>query len=221
MTPTHPCPPWNQDQAVDSDQLEANGAAVVAGILAQARLRNPPSIAVIQQCHVDLLENTFVPHEEYRGGFRGDVERPCLQDYEVAVWTESGPLRGVNAADVAAQLRDFQAELARRCSVLDEELKLKPVLSASDEIAILQLAAWAHGEWIRIHPFANGNGRTARLWVAWVCGRYDLELFLSVRPRPRHPDFGVAAGASMVGDHSAMLSVFLDMLIWKRFGMVS
>lgn len=26
--------------------------------------------------------------------------------------------------------------------------------------AIVRLCACAHGEWIRIHPFANGNGRT-------------------------------------------------------------
>jgi hypothetical protein len=29
----------------------------------------------------------------------------------------------------------------------------------------LLLAAILHGEWVRIHPFANGNGRTARLWA--------------------------------------------------------
>jgi Fic/DOC family protein len=43
--------------------------------------------------------------------------------------------------------------------------------------AVLLLAANLHGEWVRIHPFANGNGRIARLWVIWVAARYGLPPF--------------------------------------------
>lgn len=28
---------------------------------------------------------------------------------------------------------------------------------------VLELAAWTHAEFVRIHPFADGNGRTSRL----------------------------------------------------------
>ena len=28
---------------------------------------------------------------------------------------------------------------------------------------VMELAAWTHAEFVRIHPFADGNGRTSRL----------------------------------------------------------
>jgi fido (protein-threonine AMPylation protein) len=31
--------------------------------------------------------------------------------------------------------------------------------------AILDLATWAHPEWVRMHPFGNGNSRTAPIWA--------------------------------------------------------
>ena len=50
--------------------------------------------------------------------------------------------------------------------------------------AVLDLCAWAHAEWVRIHPFANGNGRAARLWANFIAVRYGLPPFVRLRPRP-------------------------------------
>lgn len=36
-------------------------------------------------------------------------------------------------------------------------------LSAKSGIDPIELAAWAHAEFVKIHPFVDGNGRTARL----------------------------------------------------------
>jgi len=65
--------------------------------------------------------------------------------------------------------------------------------------AILELAAWAHAEWVRIHPFANGNGRTARLWANSIMLRYSLPPVVRLRPRP-NGGYGDAAGRSMKGE---------------------
>jgi Fic family protein len=78
--------------------------------------------------------------------------------------------------------------------------------------AVVQLAGLAHGEWVRIHPFANGNGRTARLWVAWVAARYGLPLFLRLKPRPAATQYAVAASACMRGDHTLMQLYLADQL---------
>jgi Fic/DOC family len=49
---------------------------------------------------------------------------------------------------------------------------------------IIEVAARAHNEWVHIHPFANGNGRTARSWANFVFARYTLRPPFRVRPRP-------------------------------------
>jgi Fic family protein len=77
---------------------------------------------------------------------------------------------------------------------------------------LIRLCALAHGEWVRIHPFANGNGRTARPWANWCGLRYELPPFIRLRPRPNHQRYAYAAAQSMRGNHDDMAPVFLDML---------
>jgi len=77
----------------------------------------------------------------------------------------------------------------------------------------MALAANAHGEWIYIHPFANGNGRTARLWILWITLRYGLPPFMRLKPRPDTLFYAAATQASMRSrDHSQMIIVLNDML---------
>ena len=59
------------------------------------------------------------------------------------------------------------------------------------------VTAAIHGEWVRIHPFANGNARTARVWAAWIALRYGLPVFVTVKPRPNDAAYAQAAFASM------------------------
>ena len=47
------------------------------------------------------------------------------------------------------QVKNFYAELAWKCR------ELNPI----------ELAAWTHAEFVRIHPFPDGNGRTSRLMM--------------------------------------------------------
>ena len=78
--------------------------------------------------------------------------------------------------------------------------------------SVFTLLAYTHGEWVRIHPFANGNGRTARLWANWCALRYNLPAFVRLKPRPAGNLYANAAAASMSGDHQSMIAVFAEML---------
>jgi Fic family protein len=78
--------------------------------------------------------------------------------------------------------------------------------------SVLALCALAHGEWVRIHPFANGNGRTARLWANWCALRYGLPPFVRLKPRPQGEGYASAAARSMRGDHRQTVIVFADLL---------
>ena len=82
----------------------------------------------------------------------------------------------------------------------------------SDHLAaVIELCAWVHAEWVRIHPFANGNGRTARLWVNCLAMRYGLPAFMPLRPRPGD-DYDAASERAMLGDWEPTIACFHRLL---------
>ena len=100
---------------------------------------------------------------------------------------EVGGHRGTPPDRVAAELAAFDRTLAERLEELDRTIRrehLDADLTADTVNAVIILCAWAHGEWVRIHPFPNGNGRTARILVNSLAVRYGLPAFMRIRPRP-------------------------------------
>jgi fido (protein-threonine AMPylation protein) len=97
---------------------------------------------------------------------------------------------------------------------LDRALPIGKELNVDEHDAVIDLCAWAHAEWVRIHPFANGNGRTARLWANFVAMRYGLPPFVRLRPRP-DDGYGEAGIKAIRGEWQATAMAFRRML--KRF----
>lgn len=135
----------------------------------------------------------------------------CLQHLEVVVDGDD-PVEGLPAAQVLGAVDSFIEEFRERVRAIDgmwETLKHTKTPFMVDQI--VKMAAWAHGEWVRIHQFANANGRTSRLWINCVLIRYGFAP-IEVRPRPDNP-YGIAAECSMrYRDHSVTESVLWDML---------
>ena len=77
--------------------------------------------------------------------------------------------------------------------------------------AIVDLCAWVHAEWVRIHPFANGNGRTARLWANSLAMRYGLPPFVRLRSRP-NAGYADAGAKAMQGEWKPTAAVFHRLL---------
>ena len=76
--------------------------------------------------------------------------------------------------------------------------------------AIDQIAARFHHRLVSIHPFPNGNGRTARFLVNSIAVRYGLPAFMRLRPRPGRA-YELVAERAMAGDWQAAVAVF-DMM---------
>ena len=169
-----------------------------------------PSLDLVLEWHRRTYDGVSVPDPDYVGAFRdSDPARPCLVDYEVGV----GPAQGVLARDVPAATDAFIRALAQVVSNLDAVTRPGQTPSDPGVVgAIVRLCAYAHGEWIRIHPFANGNGRTARVWANWLAVRYGLPAFVRIKPRPADAMFVGAAAMSMRGDHRATEILFVSML---------
>jgi len=88
------------------------------------------------------------------------------------VWV--GGHEGAPPERVASELAAFEQTLQRAVAALDARYPRAEALDTDGLAAVIDLCAWAHAEWVRIHPFANGNGRTARIWANALLMRYGL-----------------------------------------------
>src|SRR5436305_3306747 len=150
------------------------------------------------------MEGLGTPSLRFVGAFRGE---PGLEHVQVRV----GSNYGVNSINVAGELRRFEEKLQALVAELDALLPIGQELDSDYLAAIVDLCAWAHAEWVRIHPFANGNGRTARLWANSLAMRYGLPPFVRLRPRPG-AGYGQAGAQAMQGDWEPTAAVFRHLL---------
>lgn len=122
-----------------------------------------------------------------------------------------GSYPGVPAAEVDAETVRFETTLQQLIDHLDKTIPNHSALNPDQLSAVMETCAWAHAEWIRIHPFVNGNGRIARLWANAIAMRYRLPPFVRLRPRPNH-DYEAAAREAMHGSHQPTSVAFRKML---------
>ena len=214
-----PGPAWSEDAPQDTGLIASNCGALLTELLAEASQRALPTAETVKAWHAQLYAGCSVPAPAYVGNFRGDAVDPSLVGYEVGV----GPLRadgypegvGVWSDQVQTQSALFFAALHQALEELDTRFAPGVRLTSETDLReVAGLAAVVHGEWVRIHPFVNGNGRTARVWTAFVAYRYGLPAFVQLRPRPAGVLYTRAAMNSMgrppdfVGDHNETIAVF-------------
>lgn len=202
--------PWNEDSPAGLPVLAENLRRLLRRLVAEAPLRRPPSVAMAQEWHRQIYQGVLLPVPYYAGEVRNSDPRfPELYGYEVEV----GARRGVPSASVPEELDRFERAMLSATGGLDLAVPLRTPPAATGELhSVLTLCAHAHGEWVRIHPFANGNGRTARIWANWCALRYRLPPFVRLRPRPAADRYALASADSMRGDHRAMVSVMAMLL---------
>lgn len=126
-----------------------------------------------------------------------------LQEMGVHIGSHEGTKAVLVVGEVDAFVKRLQAISAQRDKLFpsDEELDRDRLA------AVIELAAWTHSEWVRIHPFRNGNGRTARTLTNAIPMRYGLPPVLGLRPRPSSP-YGQAGAEGMEG-HARPMEVLL------------
>jgi hypothetical protein len=193
-------PSWDED----SPQVRQNLAQVLSEIVSAAQQREYPTIASARHWHSLAMKDLTLPDPRFVGAFRGE---PGLEHVEVQV----GAQFGVDAAHVALELGRFESKLHALIAELDSILPAGREPNADQLAAIVDLCAWVHSEWVRIHPFANGNGRTARLWANCLAMRYGVPPFIRLRPRP-NSGYAAAGAKAMQGDWKPTAAVLRRML---------
>ena len=193
-------PDWD----ADSPELIRNIVQLLESIERDALQRNPSTVEAARRWQSEIMQGLEADDPKYVGAFRGEAG---LEDVQVHVdW-----IFGVAAHDVADALSVFEQRLQLVVSRLDSLIAPGTEPDIDQANVIIDLCAWAHAEWVRIHPFANGNGRTARLWANSLALRYGLPPFLNVRPRPGS-EYEIACAKAMQGDWESTVDVFHQLL---------
>ena len=193
-------PSWDED----SPQLKVNLTQILEEIAAAANQRIKPTVETARHWQAIAMRNLEVREARFVGAFRGETG---LENVNVRIGTNYG----VDPADVGEALKQFEAKLQMLVAELDAVLPSGQKLNSDELAAIIDLCAWAHSEWVRIHPCANGNGRTARLWANSLAMRYGLPPFIRLRPRP-NASYGQAGAKAMQGDWKPTAVVFHRLL---------
>jgi hypothetical protein len=140
----------------------------------------------------EVHESWFLPYtvkgyEYYAGHYRGESLR-CLKNYRVMVHGDASV--GAEPAQVRDAMRDL-AEIIRCAIVGLDECHKKPDshLSRRDKLfGTVAVAARVFEYFLRIHPYANGNGHAARFLIWAILGRYGYwPKKWTVEPRPPEP----------------------------------
>jgi Fic/DOC family protein len=191
------------DWDADSPQLRRNLASVGDAIGDSANRRDKPSLDLVREWHRQAMNGLDVPDTAYVGRFRGEPG--------VHVDVSIGAAEGVAYQKVKAQLEDFERRMQSAVAALDGHYPDGAQLDTDAIAAVAELAGWAHAEWVRIHPFANGNGRTARMWANFLLQRFGLPPVMRLRPRPQG-DYTAAGARAMAGDWRPTVTLILRML---------
>ena len=216
-------PSWQEDNPQNLSLIQGNAAQLIIELRATAAERLLPTCEELCRWHARLYAGCEVPVVGYVGHFRGDPAVPELIDYEVGLGArlKDGNLEkmGVWARLVSSEMGAVIAGLNAVFVELDARLPIGKAPTTADQILeVISFAALSHGECLRVHPFANGNGRIARLLVAFICLRYGLPMFLHIKPRPESDDYIRASRDSMgrppdfAANHTTTTAIFARML---------
>jgi hypothetical protein len=193
-------PDWD----ADSPELRQNLAGLLQSIKQDAHQRKQPTVETARRWQSEIMRNLQTDDPKYVGAFRGEAGLENVQ-------AQVNGIFGVAAPEVADALREFEQRLQAAVAYLDNLVPPGAEPNADQIAVIVEICAWAHAEWIRIHPFANGNGRTARLWANSLAMRFGLPPFVGLRPRPEG-DYALASDKAMRGDWEPTVAAFHQLL---------
>ncbi len=109
---------------------------------------------------------------EFMKSYKGQVGRgfACKVQFEI---TKNTPCRiqgGYRDSEVAIGGSDWKPPKARDVVRLMDAL-FKAYRKQKRALHPVELASWLHNRLVQIHPFTDGNGRTARLLMNWILMR--------------------------------------------------
>jgi len=197
-----PLATWDED----SPDLRRNLLGVAREIREGAARRDRASASLVKRWHALTMQGLEVDDPAWVGRLRGEEGVGAI---EVRV----RECRGAPSKRVAQDVARFIEAVQRALDGMDPLIPPGGIPTNADQLnAVIVLAARAHARWVEIHPFVNGNGRTARMWADWILVRYGVPAFVRLRPRPGTGEYEAAGRAALChGEYEPTVVAFRAM----------
>lgn len=188
----HPpnCPEFEYDNHPHRQPvLKRETKSLVLG-LQSGNIDGRETAADTRAIHARLFSG-LVPFEYtyYAGHYRGENFR-CLKYYCVGV--RGDPSVGAEPHFVLDRMKHLANIVQATLAGLDDSFSLPhEQLSLRDKIVYAVAAACRiFEEFLRIHPYANGNGHAGRFIIWAILGRYNIwPKRFTIEPRPQDPPY--------------------------------
>lgn len=148
--------PYEYSEA-EEQQLQRQLHALTKAVYAGTYRDRPLSVELLQDLHAGL----FLGVRDHAGKIRSNEHGSETLTF--------GPNRSTHRDRVRAALDSIFVELSRAIASLDANRT-----DEAYERSAVHIAVWTHAEIIRVHPFEDGNGRTARLLMNCILLRVGL-----------------------------------------------
>lgn len=190
------CPAWQYSAHADCARLlPAATALLLAGIQA-GKYPVDTFARDTRPIHGQLFAGLSpVGYAYYVGTYRGSHQK-CLRTYDVDVGGD--PLAGAPASKVFAEITSLGTAIARMTVKIESALATGALIDQNlRSIAVVRLACDAFVRFLTVHPFADGNGHTARalLWLILFQFGYKPDGW-TIDPRPPFRNY-----ASLIAQH--------------------
>lgn len=189
MHPTD-CPDWEYDHHPRRAEVLLHVVALLLEELRSGEIDYPSAAKDTRPVHRRLFSALTPPgHEYYAGHYRGEPFR-CLRHLSVGI--PSDPRVGTPPENVIQHMRLLEESILDVMGVLSEAKAIPNVTLPAEHKAIyaVTFACRIFTEFLRIHPYANGNGHAAR-FITWAilgcCGFWPTTW--TIEPRPPNPPY--------------------------------
>lgn len=196
----HPpdCPEWEYKHHALYPELPGRCAALLTD-LRTGLMPVRPIPRDTRNCHSRMFSG-ITPENcaYYAGQYRGSLHR-CLRFYECGI--ASDPRVGTDPGSVWADLKCLDEIITAGFEALDQAFAMPDAVLSPDEKAyyLIVFVCRILVEFMRVHPYANGNGHMGRLIVTSILGAYGIwPKKWPLNDRPPDPPY------------SALLSLYRD-----------
>ena len=153
-----------------------------------------------------ILFHQFVPLAYYAGYHRrDDPDRPCL-----GINVKVNGMPGSAFLQVRRDLTELFGRV--RATIVEFELSWHIYSQTERAKRLSILLGYLVGQFVKIHPFINGNGHVSRMLWAWGLSRFNVSVQARICPRP-DPPYSNLMKKSMEGDFMPLMIYILRHLL--------